>query len=396
LPRSLVLSLLLLVSSVSAAAPDDYLARVDAIRKTPGLAAFWDFVKRDAEQRFVPWQSRGDTHDFHLDAVNYVREYWNSGRPATYHDFPLLGRGPFGQAVRFRAEADPDFRPVLLVPRERLHNSALDVKGPGRSVTLLVWLIHEAGNHALAGIWHEGTDLQSAPGGPAHRVERGKRQYALFAGLAANVGAVAAHVSENGGNSFGDKYARNLAVTPDVLPRDAWSVAALSFDDRRHTVTAYLNGKATDFWIDNPAKHPFFQWAARAWARDYRPPERKPLSRKVIEQRGDERIELHVYEFTKVRVTYRQGSKEPVRRELVALRANPYWFPHDLYNPARPEDGGPFTIGRVIHSSRSVGWTGYIGGVTVFNRVLPARDVERLSTIGRTPITHDPKLPNSK
>ena len=54
--------------------------------------------------------------------------------------------------------------------------------------------------------------------------------------------------------------------------------------------------------------------------------------------------------------------------DLVALRLNPWWYPHGLHTPADDGSGGPFTIGRVIHSSRSVGFNGWIGGVAVFNR----------------------------
>ncbi len=359
-------------------AEDLYQRRVDEVRKTPGFVALWDFVKRDGG-RFDAWKAPGDTHDFRLDAVNYVRDYWGQGRAATYDDFPLLGRGPFGQAVRFVKEADADFRPCLLVPRERLHDSGLDVKGPGRSVSMVVWLIRESGNHAIAGIWHEGTDLHNTAT-PVTKVERGKRQYALFAGLAANNGGVAAHVSENGANSFGDKYARNLATTPEVMD-GSWSVAAFSFDNAKNTVTAYLNGKATEYWIDNPGKHPFFQWPYKGWvAGEYSPPEGKPLQKKVIERRGEERVELHVFAFTKVRVTM-EGNKV-VKRELVALKVNPFWFGHDLYAPKESADGGPFTIGRVIHSSRSAGITGYIGGVAVFGRALSKKEMERLAAVG--------------
>jgi len=93
---------------------------------------------------------------------------------------------------------------------------------------------------------------------------------------ASNPGASAAHVSENGARSFGDRYARNLAATPEVIPAvpadspeekldAAWTVAGFSFDNQRNTVTAYFNGKATEFWIENPEKHPFFQWPHRGW-----------------------------------------------------------------------------------------------------------------------------------
>jgi hypothetical protein len=72
-------------------------------------------------------------------------------------------------------------------------------------------------------------------------------------------------------------------------------------------------------------------------------------------------------------------------RELMALRVNPFWFPHDLYNPRTPQDGGPFTIGRVIHTSKSVGFTGAIGGVAVFNRALSPKQMRELAAVGTKP-----------
>ena len=346
------------------------------VRSTRGLVALWDFVERDAEGRFDAWQPAGSRADLHLDALNYVRQYWNQGRAATYDDFPMHHEGPFGQAIEIRSEADGDFRPLLQVDRARLQGSRLDVKGRGGSVSMVVWVKRASGNHALAGIWHEGTDL-----GGAARSERGQRQYALFAGLAANDGAVAAHISENGGSSFGDKYARNLAVTPEVLPA-RWVAAGFTFDNARHTLTAYCDGRATELWIDHPQAHPFFQWAARGWADgSYLPPESRAVSMKVLEEREGRRVELQTFAFTKVRVTYRDGYV--VSRELVALRVNPYWFGHDIYTPESAAEGGPFTIGRVIHTGRSVGFSGLIGGVAVFDRALSAREMARLAAIAR-------------
>jgi hypothetical protein len=386
---------LLFLLALPLGAQMSYEQRVELVRRTPGFVALWDFVKRAPDGRFAAHQSPRETHDLTLDAVNYVRDFWNEGDAATYADFPVRPEGPFGQAVQFRNETKPDFRPVLLVPRARLHDSGLDAKGKGRSVSMAIWVRRESGAHALGGIWHEGTDL-AANSKQATRVEPGKRQYAIFAGLAANPGASAVHVSENGNRSFGDKYARNLATTPAVLPA-AWALAAFSFDNRANTVTAYLDGRATDFWIDEPEKHPFFRWPAQGWRQAelrrtpglqegedpaypadqfYRPPEKKILSKTRI----NATTELVVYPFTKVRVI-RDAAGKVIRRELAALRVNPFWFPHDLYNPRTIEEGGPFTIGRVIHSSRSVGFVGAIGGVAVFNRALDARAMERLASV---------------
>ncbi len=412
----------LLTSSVSAHGRAEYVRRVETVRKTPGFVALWDFVKREQTAtgpgRFDAHQPSGSPWDFRLDVSNYVRDFWNQGPPASYADFPLLNRGPFGQSVRFNAETRPDFRPLLLVPRQRLHNSPLDVKGPGRAVSMVVWMIYESGNHAIAGIWHEGTDLRER-GSLAARVEPGKRQYALFAGLAANPGASAVHVSENGRQSFGDNYARNLAVTPERIPSvpadsptatldAAWTTVGFTYDPARKTVTAYLDGKAGEFWIDNPSSHPFFQWPARGWLQAqldampgvqpgedpsfptdqfYQPPERKPRSRQVLSQDAAERVELQVFEFTKVRVTLAKDERgrftRVIRRELTALKANPFWFPHGLYEPKTPEDGGPFTIGRVIHTGRNPGIAGYIGGVAVFSRALSPAQMCRLAALHR-------------
>jgi hypothetical protein len=418
--RSLVRSVILVVAVATGAAADERAEadrRVQAVSRVPGFVALWDFVTRDpVDGRFSAVTAPQEKHDFRLDAMNYVREYWGVGREATYADFPLLGRGPFGQAIQIRAETESDFRPLLLAPRSRIHNSGLDVKGPGRSVSMVVWLIRQGGNHAIAGIWHEGTDLRHVAN-QARRVESGKRQYALFAGLAANNGASAAHVSENGRSSFGDRYARNLSVTPELIPSvaetatgreldEAWSTVGFVYDNRAGTVTSYLNGVATDYWIDNPEAHPFYQWPAKAWRQAqlrkqpgvqegedvtfpqdqlYMPPEDKPRKRHLVCDDAAERVELQEFAFTRVRVTWRkQGGKivrsEPLR-QLVALRVNPFWFGHDLYTPATEADGGPFTIGRVIHTGRNVGFVGYLGGVAVFGRALTNNEMRRLSRV---------------
>jgi hypothetical protein len=334
--------------------------RIEYVSKLPGFAALWDFVAKK-NQHFDAIQPRSSRFGFHLVPLNPVHEFWGEGRPATMEDFPLLGQGPFGQAIRIRPETDPTFRPTLIVPRSRLHNSAIDVKGPGQSVTLVAWIIRESGNHAIAGIWHEGTDLKER-GGEAKRVEPGMRQYALFTGLAANNGASAAHVSENGGASFGDKYARNLSVTKQVItprsnvdsdPNGEFDVIAMVFDNKKNTVTSFLNGVADEHWIENPLLHPFFQWPAKAWPHEYNPPK----------------------SFVKVE-----------NGKLAALKVNPYYFPHDLFTPPSIERGGPFTISRVIHSGRAVGSTGWIGAVAVFNRPLRPSQIKRLTELTRVPI----------
>jgi hypothetical protein len=399
--------------------------RVQVVTGLRGCVAFWDFVQRepDGQRRFTAHVPPGATNDFPLDAGNYVKDFWGVGREATYADFPQLGRGPFGNAVRIVKETDPDFRPFLFVPRARLHDSPLDIKGAGKSVTVVVWAIRESGNHALAGIWHEGTDLKQNETASIQKVQRGQRQYALFAGLNKE-GSACGHVSENGASSFRNKYALhkcNSAAQSPAVPADSpaevldasWQCFAMTFDHERDELTGWLNGVSGDRWLENPKHDKLISSAYNAYqqghyartpekepAEDaafpkdqyYNPPEDKPLSVQVLSEAADERTELREYRYTKVQLKLRKaadGTFRETSRDLVALRLNPWWYPHDVYRPPNDGSGGPFTIGRVIHSSRSVGFTGWIGGVAVFNRALSAEELAELSAI-----SHQSVLPS--
>lgn len=407
----------------AAVANASYAERVAAVTGTPGCLAFWDFVAREAggTRRFTAHVPAGAQNTFALEAGNYVKDYWGEGREATYADFPLLGRGPFGQAIRICREADATFRPLLFVPRARLHDSPLDLKGTGKSVSVVVWAIRESGNHALAGIWHEGTDLKQNETATIRKVERGQRQYALFAGLNKE-GSACGHVSENGASSFLNRYALhkcNSAGVAPAVPADApaavldasWQCFAMTFDHTRSELTGWLNGEAGDRWLDNPKGDKLISSAYQAWRQGhlrrepglqagedpafpadqfYNPPEETPVTVTVLRETAGERVEVREYRYTRVQVTLRQGRDGAwtvTDRDLVGLRLNPWWYPHGLYAPAADGSGGPFTIGRVIHSSRSVGFTGWIGGVAVFNRALTAAELARLADFRRaTPI----------
>lgn len=405
------IALVVLVASTPGAAEP-----LTAVTGTPGLVAFWDFVKREpaGQGRFAAHVPAAATTDYPLEAANYVRDYWGKGREATYADFPQLGRGPFGNAIRIVKETDPDFRLFLFVPRGRLHDTPLDLKGAGQSVTVVVWAIRESGNHALAGIWHEGTDLKQTETTGIARVERGQRQYALFAGLNKQ-GSACGHVSENGASSFRNKYAlhkSNSAGESPEVPADSpaevldqsWQCFAMTFDHQRDELNGWLNGVAGDRWLEHPKRDNLISSAYNAYLqghfvrtpdkepaedaafpRDqyYNPPEGEPLSVIVLRESAGERVELREHRYTKIEVTLRGGRE--VARDLVALRLNPWWYPHDLYAPRDARSGGPFTIGRVIHSSRSVGFTGWIGGVAVFDRALNAEELTRLAELRRAP-----------
>jgi len=405
---------LLTVSLTSLLSANDTTDRIATVMNTPGCVAFWDFVKREpnGEHRFTAHVPQGATNDLALDAGNYIKAYWGEGREATYADFPLLGHGPFGQAIRIRKEEDKTFRPFLFVPRERLHDSPIDIKGAGKSVSVVVWAIRESGNHALAGIWHEGTDLNH--GGAAKVVARGQRQYALFAGLNKE-GSACGHVSENGAKSFGHIYAMHKSnsggVSPTV-PADSpaevldasWQCFAMTYHHETRELTGWLNGQDTGRWQENVEKA--IPVIHNAWVQGhlhresgrqpgedpnfpadqfYNPPEDKPVSVEVLSETPDERVELQEFRYTRVKVTRHKAADRTwttTARDLADVRLNPWWFSHDsLYTPANDGSGGPFTIGRVIHSSRGVGFTGWIGGVAVFDRALSAGEMGKLAAI---------------
>lgn len=407
---------LLVPALLSSLHADDVASRVAEVTRTPGLVAFWDFVKREptATQRFTAHVPQGSSTDYALDAANYIKDYWGAGREATYVDFPLLGRGPFGQAIRIVKEMDEDFRPFLFVPRSRLHDTPLDIKGGGRSVTVVVWAVRESGSHALAGIWHEGTDLKQQETSSIAKVERGQRQYALFAGLNKQ-GSACGHVSENGASSFLNKYALHKGNSADIsptVPADApaaeldagWQCFAMTFDHEKDQLTSWLNGRSGDRWLDQPKNDKLISSAYNAYMQGhyaklpgkqegedesfpadqyYNPPEGDPVSMQVIREEGNERVELREHAYTKIEVTLRDGKE--VSRDLVSLRLNPWWYPHDLYSPDA-KNGGPFTIGRVIHSSRTVGFTGWIGGVAVYDRALNEAELKKLTETGAKPV----------
>lgn len=392
----------------------------ERVAEMRGCVAFWDFVKRETAEpkRFAAHVPIGATNDFPLDAGNYVQDFWGEGRAATDRDFPQLGRGPFGNAILIRKETDPNFRPFLFVPRERLHDTPLDIKGANKSVTVVVWAIRESGNHALAGIWHEGTDLDQTEAVNVRRVQRGQRQYALFAGL--NIeGSACGHVSETGASSFLNRYAlhksnsagaspRVPADSPDATLDESWQCFAMTFDHQRQELTGWLNGVSGDRWLENPKADKLISSAYRAYMQGhyagmpgvqpgedvsfpkdqfYNPPEETPVSTKVIRSTDNERVELREYRYTKVEITLRRGDDRHFaesNRDLVGLRLNPWWYPHGIYKPKDDGSGGPFTIGRVIHTSRGVGFTGWIGGVAVFDRALNAAELANLSDYSKS------------
>jgi hypothetical protein len=199
-------------------------------------------------------------------------------------------------------------------------------------------------------------------------------------------------------------------IQPETTPDDSdsyWNAVGMVFHNEENRVTAYVNGLAEEVWVENPKESRFFQYAYRAWQQGqlaaidgvqpgedvnfqkdqfYNPPEDEPLETEVIEQTSDRVVRLETYPFTRIEATYEVQTDgtlgEPIKRELVALKSNPYYFGDDIYAPKSIEEGGPFTIGRVIHSNRHATLSAWIGGVAVFDRALSDEEMKQLAGIG--------------
>ena len=191
-----------------------------------------------------------------------------------------------------------------------------------------------------------------------------------------------------------------------------WNAVGMVFNNEENRVTAYVNGSANEVWVENPKESRFFEHAYRAWQQGqlaaidgiqpgedvdfpkdqyYRLPEDEPVETKIIERTSDRIVQLETYPFSKIEATYQVKPDgklgKPLKRDLVALKSNPYYFGYDIYAPKTMEQGGPFTIGRVIHSNRHATLSAWIGGVAVFDRALSDKEMKKLATIGSCSIT---------
>lgn len=212
--------------------------RIATVAKTPGLIAFWDFIKSDQGRWTAHHDPAVTDRDYPVvlrrigDPKAYTPQTW------PYQDdesrFVISDGGTFGKAVRFNQG-----HVFAEVPRAAFDGTPLDIHG-SRPLTLLAWMRFTGKRHLVAGVWDEG-------GWDRYQ---GRRQYALFGGLFGTQG-VTAHVSATGAASFpqsklnGSQYARLKALDGASFPNDQWVCMGMSFDPQRGEINAYLNGVRT-------------------------------------------------------------------------------------------------------------------------------------------------------
>jgi hypothetical protein len=126
--------------------------------------------------------------------------------------------------------------------------------GPAAPVTLMAWIRRTpaqaaAGEGMVAGVWDEFARA---------------RQYAIFTDLGAcrtavaYDGGLAAHISNCGGPTPGQRFCITRACDPRPLPSDAWHCLATVYDGA--SILAYVNGtaqvNANATQSDNPFAYP--------------------------------------------------------------------------------------------------------------------------------------------
>ena len=228
------------------------------IATTPGLVAFWDW---SSEEEGI-WYSQGGDISFPLflrrigDTSTYSASTWpylNAESKIQYDH-----SGPFGKAIRFNQGYI-----YGEVPRKYFDKTSLDIHGQ-QAFTLIAWVKFVGNRHMVAGVWDEGGWSKYA----------GRRQYALFAGLFGQKGVIA-HLSSTGAASYpqsdinGAQYARIRAIDSMPFENHQWVAMAMSYDPEKDLIRAYLNGKTSEYHLNDPVTQSVFAYQKKQSANPY-------------------------------------------------------------------------------------------------------------------------------
>jgi hypothetical protein len=135
----------------------------------------------------------------------------------------------------------------LYAPRAAAAPLTSGIAGPAATVTMVAWVKRSGPTFEgmVAGVWDE---------------YAAARQYAIFTDLGACSTApvyahgLAAHISNCGGPTPGQRYCVTRACDPEALPVGAWHCLANVYDGAN--ITAYLNGTLHSNGDANPFAYP--------------------------------------------------------------------------------------------------------------------------------------------
>jgi hypothetical protein len=219
--------------------------RSATVARTPGLIAFWDFI-HSAQGRWIAYHDPTVTdHDYpvSLRRIGDPKSYTPTDWPYDDADsrLAITDGGPFGKAVHFNQGFV-----FAEVPRLAFDGTPLDLNGR-HAFTVLAWTRFTGKRHLVAGVWDEGGWDRYG----------GRRQYALFGGLFGSQGVIA-HISATGAASFpqsdvnGSQYARIKAIDARAFPNDRWVCMGMTYDPDKNEVGAWLDGVCTPRTFADP------------------------------------------------------------------------------------------------------------------------------------------------
>jgi hypothetical protein len=244
----MIVSVLAAVSCAAAGQPDQALQRAAKVARTPGLIAFWRFAPVEEGT----WVSLHDPaavdrgYPAMLRRIGDPKSYTPAQWP--YHDeqsaLRFVDGGPFGQAVHF-----DQGRIFAEVPRRLFDRQTLDITGR-QAFTMIAWTRFTGHRHMIAGIWDEG----------GWNKYGGRRQVALFGGLFGSRGVIG-HISTTGASSYpqstinGSQYARCRAIDGSRFDNNQWVAVAMTFDPDTSLLTMCRDGRMTPTRINDPVEH---------------------------------------------------------------------------------------------------------------------------------------------
>lgn len=229
-------------------------ANRDAVSKTKGLVAFWDFTHGDEHAWHSFFDSTVETRSYpaYLRRIGddglYSSATWPYQTPESQLVFDATG--PFGNAVRFNRG-----HIYGAVERADFDRSLLDLTRK-RPFTMIAWVRFVGPRHMVAGIWDEGGWDKYG----------GRRQFAIFAGLFGRRGVIA-HISATGAASFpqstieGSQYARSRAIDGAPFEDHEWVALAATYEPESREVRAYLNGVCTPLAVTDPVAQDVYRFS---------------------------------------------------------------------------------------------------------------------------------------
>jgi hypothetical protein len=199
-----LLVLLSSIQNVGLSQVKEHSEKINDLKQTPGLVAFWDFKEKEGKDR---------------------KAFGISNFPLKENDgkLPRVNEGPIsGYSAKFGNKA------FLSLPNHK--TGELNIYGENQGVTVMAWLKWEGNTGFVGGMWNEYQD-------------GGKRQYGLFVSLPHYNGAdqVCGHISKTGKPTPPFPYSIDYSASKQKVAKNEWRCVAFTYDGEY--IKSFLNGE---------------------------------------------------------------------------------------------------------------------------------------------------------